>query len=131
MDLNTVKSIISVRSRSDLHQLSASVRPLAGGSVLFAEPNTALSGLLDLRGFRWAPIKRSQDGLEISATCTLSELSRIPSTENFEAHPLFFQACTALFGSFKIWNVATVGGNLCASLPAGPMTSLMLSLIHI
>ena len=37
---------------------------------------------------------------------------------------MFRQACTALFGSFKVWNVATIGGNLCAALPAGPMTSL-------
>ncbi|MBV9193612.1 MAG: FAD binding domain-containing protein, partial [Solirubrobacterales bacterium] len=30
--------------------------------------------------------------------------------------------------SFKIWNEATVGGNLCLALPAGPMTSLTASL---
>ena len=26
--------------------------------------------------------------------------------------------------SFKIWNMSTVGGNICTGLPAGPMTSL-------
>jgi hypothetical protein len=40
------------------------------------------------------------------------------------AAPVFRLACTALHGSFKVWHVATIGGNLCASLPAGPMTSL-------
>jgi CO/xanthine dehydrogenase FAD-binding subunit len=30
--------------------------------------------------------------------------------------------------SFKIWNAATVGGNICMSLPAGPMISLTVAL---
>ena len=30
--------------------------------------------------------------------------------------------------SFKIWNAATVGGNICMSLPAGPMISLTAAL---
>jgi CO/xanthine dehydrogenase FAD-binding subunit len=33
-----------------------------------------------------------------------------------------------LLGSFKVWNEATVGGNLCLSLPAGPMISLTAAL---
>ncbi|TFD47289.1 FAD-binding molybdopterin dehydrogenase [Cryobacterium frigoriphilum] len=44
------------------------------------------------------------------------------------AHPLLYQCCTALFGSFKIWNVATVGGNLATALPAGPMITLAVAL---
>ncbi len=32
--------------------------------------------------------------------------------------------CRAYLASFKIWKTATVGGNLCMSLPAGPMISL-------
>ena len=38
------------------------------------------------------------------------------------------QCCDALLGSFKVQNVATVGGNICLSLPAGPMTSLTAAL---
>lgn len=34
------------------------------------------------------------------------------------------QCCDALLGSFKVQNMATVGGNICLSLPAGPMTAL-------
>jgi CO/xanthine dehydrogenase FAD-binding subunit len=33
-----------------------------------------------------------------------------------------------LLGSFKIWNAATVGGNLCMALPAGPMAALTTAL---
>src|SRR5262249_36305646 len=40
------------------------------------------------------------------------------------AAPLLNQCCRAFLASFKIWKTATVGGNLCMSLPAGPMISL-------
>jgi CO/xanthine dehydrogenase FAD-binding subunit len=40
------------------------------------------------------------------------------------AAPLIDQCCRAYLASFKIWKTATVGGNLCMSLPAGPMISL-------
>jgi CO/xanthine dehydrogenase FAD-binding subunit len=40
------------------------------------------------------------------------------------AAPLVNQCCRAFLASFKIWNMATVGGNLCMALPAGPMISL-------
>jgi CO/xanthine dehydrogenase FAD-binding subunit len=42
--------------------------------------------------------------------------------------PLVRECCNALLASFKIWNAATVGGNICLSLPAGAMTSLVVAL---
>ena len=36
--------------------------------------------------------------------------------------------CNAFLASFKIWNAATIGGNICMSLPAGPMISLTVAL---
>jgi CO/xanthine dehydrogenase FAD-binding subunit len=41
---------------------------------------------------------------------------------------LLAQCCDALLGSFKIWNTATVGGNLCLALPAAPMLALTVAL---
>ena len=41
---------------------------------------------------------------------------------------LIGQCCRAFLASFKIWNMATVGGNLCMALPAGPMISLCAAL---
>jgi CO/xanthine dehydrogenase FAD-binding subunit len=38
------------------------------------------------------------------------------------------QCCRAFLASFKIWKTATVGGNICMSLPAGPMISLTAAL---
>jgi CO/xanthine dehydrogenase FAD-binding subunit len=41
---------------------------------------------------------------------------------------LIGECCRAFLSSFKIWNTATVGGNVCMSLPAGPMISLTVAL---
>lgn len=100
---------------------------LAGGTWLFSEPQPQLSRLLDLRAFGWPALAVSDDGLEIAATCTLAEISRLEAP-HWAASPLLRQCCHALLGSFKVWNAATVGGNICLSLPAGPMTSLTSSL---
>ncbi len=105
---------------------------LGGGTWLFSQPQPGLRRLLDLRGFGWAPLTESQDGLEIAATCTLAELARWrPAAEpggGWRAVPLLRQCCEALLASFKVQNMATVGGNICLALPAGAMTSLAASL---
>jgi CO/xanthine dehydrogenase FAD-binding subunit len=179
MDLNTVTRIIPAHTRQDLAALGDGAVPLAGGSVLFAEPNPALHTLVDLQPLGWPDFVISGAGLEVAATTTLASISRLPNNQvtnerlanerlanerllskasvseepaitqgvdarpastqladaqptegsaSWAAHPLFYQCCTALFGSFKVWNVATVGGNICTALPAGPMTSLFAAL---
>ncbi|TFD68350.1 FAD binding domain-containing protein [Cryobacterium gelidum] len=128
MDLNTVTHVIPARQRSDLDALGPTVVPLAGGSELYADPRTHLTGLIDLQTFDWPALTVTDDGLVIGATCTVAELSRLPLQNGWAAHPLFYQCCTALYGSFKVWNVATVGGNLATSLPAGPMITLAVAL---
>ncbi len=128
MDLSTVKTVTTGLHRSDLDVLSSTVVPLAGGSELFADPRATLTGLVDLQGFEWPDLTVTDDGLIIGATCTVATLSRLPEQAGWAAHPLVYQCCTALYGSFKVWNVATVGGNLATSLPAGPMTALAVAL---
>jgi CO/xanthine dehydrogenase FAD-binding subunit len=73
--------------------------------------------------FGWPALVAGADGLEVAATCTLAELYALQAPQ-WAAAPLIRQCCHALLGSFKVWNAATVGGNLCLALPAGPMTSL-------
>jgi CO/xanthine dehydrogenase FAD-binding subunit len=116
----------------DLHTVSEVVDPrspwregdawLGGGTWLFSEPQPHVTRLRDLGMARWEPLVEHPDGsVELAATCTVARLSR---------HPLALvgQCCRAFLASFKIWNVATVGGNLCAGLPAGPMISLTAAL---
>jgi CO/xanthine dehydrogenase FAD-binding subunit len=101
---------------------------LGGGTWLYSEPQLALRRLIDLDGFGWTPIELTDDALVVAATCTIRELHDWPVPDDWAAGALIRQCCDALLGSFKIWNMATVGGNLCLSLPAGPMISLAASL---
>jgi len=121
-----VSAVLPVRSRDDLAALGPGVAVLAGGSVLFAEPHDHLTTLLDLTTLGWPAVTVLGSGLSLAATCPLVEIAALSRTyaDTWAAAPLFRQACTALYGSFKVWNVATIGGNLCTALPAGPMTSL-------
>lgn len=127
MDLNTVTSYRWARSRSDL-VLAPGERFIAGGTWLFSEPQVDTTGLVDLSTMGWPSLEYRRDGLRIGATCTIAELSKIPDRTGWNAHPLFFQCSTALLASYKIWSVATVGGNLCRSFAAAAMVSLCAAL---
>ncbi|QUQ62702.1 FAD binding domain-containing protein [Kutzneria sp. CA-103260] len=120
MDLNTIETVRSARTRADL-VLAAGETFLGGGTWLFSEPQPHLTGLVDLTTMGWPAIERTSRGLSVAATCTIAELSRLPQ-------PVFFQAASALLASFKIWNVATVGGNICRSYAAAAMVSLAVAL---
>ena len=99
---------------------------LGGGTWLFSVPQPRVSRLLDLQAFGWTAVEEEAGGVLIGATCTLAQLARWqPDRPGYGgAAVLARQCCHALLGSFKVHNVATVGGNICLSLPAGPMTSL-------
>src|SRR5207248_4463454 len=75
-------------------------------------------------------LKASKDGLAIAATCKVVELDQFvgKALSDWMAAPLFRNCCRSFLASFKIWNEATVGGNICMSLPAGPMISLAAAL---
>ena len=70
----------------------------------------------------------TEQGLRIAATCKIAELDGMTFPSSWTAAPLVNQCCRSFLASFKIWNMATVGGNLCMSLPAGPMISLTTAL---
>jgi len=121
MDLNTVTEFVPATDAT----WRAGDAWLGGGTWLFSVPQPRVTRLLDLRAFGWVPVEETADGAVISATCTLAELARWqPSFAAYQpAVALAGQCCHALLGSFKVHNVATVGGNICLALPAGPMTS--------
>lgn len=122
MDLNTVVEIRDARHPAPWRPGDAW---LGGGTYLFSEPQPHLRRLIDLSRTGWTPVQRHGDGsLEIAATCTIAELSGFAKDLAAAAAPLFEQCCRAFLASFKIWNMATVGGNLGNGLPAGPMISL-------
>ena len=128
MDLNTIDALVRPRTRSDLPGWQGGDAWLAGGTWLFSEPQPALRRLVDLSGLGWAPHAVSDAGLTLAATCTIAQLDRLEPPAAWTAAPIIGQCCRALLGSFKIWNRATVGGNLCMALPAGPMAALAVAL---
>ena len=128
MDLNTIAEIAHPQTRSELPVWTAGDAFLAGGTWLFSEPQAHLSRLIDLTNLKWPALTIHSDGLSIAATCTVAQLDALACPPDWISAVLINQCCRAFLASFKIWKTATVGGNLCMSLPAGPMISLTTAL---
>lgn len=131
MNINTITSVKHPASASDLNAITewhAGDAWLAGGTWLFSEPQPALRTLIDLQGLGWPALSPSPAGLDIAATCRFADLYAFKADAAWTAAPLIQACCECLLASFKIWNAATVGGNLCMSLPAGALTCLAVSL---
>src|SRR6201987_1334571 len=128
MDLNTINDVARPKGRTDMPAWREGDAFLGGGTFLFSEPQPQLTRLIDLAGFGWQPLRVSSTGLDIAATCTIAQLDAFAAPVEWIASPLIDQCCRAFLASFKVWNTATVGGNVCMSLPAGPMISLTVAL---
>ncbi|SDE55779.1 CO or xanthine dehydrogenase, FAD-binding subunit [Blastococcus fimeti] len=124
MDLAWVESHRYASDRGSL-ALRPGERLLAGGTWLFSEPQSDVTGLVDLTGLDWAPWENLPDGgLRLAATCTVAQAQQAP----WPAPALARQCADALLMSFKVQSAATVGGNLCLALPAGAMIALTAAL---
>ena len=128
MNLNTITELKRPAAAEQITQWRDGYAWLAGGTWLFSEPQVATDTLIDLVGLQWPALTASADGLEIAATCRIGELYHYAPPAAWRAAPLFKDCCNALLASWKIWNAATVGGNICMSLPAGSMLSLTCAL---
>jgi CO/xanthine dehydrogenase FAD-binding subunit len=128
MDLNTIETVLRPRSRTELPAWTEGDACLGGGTWLFSEPQVGMRRLVDLAALGWPPHAIDANGLTLAATCTIAQLDRLELPPDWIAAPLIGQCCRALLGSFKIWNVATIGGNVCLALPAGPMIALAAAL---
>ncbi len=128
MDLNAVEGVVRPGCRAELPARQDGDAFLAGGTWVFSEPQPHLRRLIDLAALGWPAIETHVNGISIAATCTLAELEAMAANAAFPAAALIQQCCRALWGSFKIWNMATVGGNLCLALPAAPLAALAVAL---
>ena len=128
MDLNTIEELVRPATRADLPQWRETDALLAGGTALFAEPQAGVRRLIDLHALGWPPLEILPTGLRIAATCTLAEAAAAQWPVEWTAAPLIAGCCRALAGSFKVWNAATVGGNICQALPATPMLAMAVAL---
>jgi len=129
MDLNTIVEVKRPSSADEINRWRDGYAWLGGGTWLFSEPQVTTDTLIDLAGLGWPALRASATGLDIAATCKIAELERFKAPAgDWKAAPLLRECCRALLASFKIWNAATVGGNVCMSLPASPMVSLTVAL---
>jgi CO/xanthine dehydrogenase FAD-binding subunit len=131
MDMNTIEAVVPT---TDPGQWRDGDAWLAGGTVLFSYGSFAfgpqpLKRLLDLGSAGWTPVTVTDAGIELAATCTVAELYKLPGSptaadRRWPGLDLVRPCCDSFVASFKVWNMSTVGGNLCTSLPAGPIISL-------
>jgi CO/xanthine dehydrogenase FAD-binding subunit len=128
MNLNTIAEVKRPTSHSDIVGWRDGYSWLAGGTWLFSEPQVAVDTLIDLDSLGWAPLTITENGLDIAATCRVVQLHDFEGPAAWRAVPLFRQCIDSFLMSFKIWNAATIGGNICMSLPAGAMISLTAAL---
>jgi CO/xanthine dehydrogenase FAD-binding subunit len=128
MDLNTIQEVACPTKLDGKIKWREGDAWLAGGTWLFSELQPQLRRLIDLQTLGWEPLIVCDGGLEIAATCQIARLFTFEMPSEWIAAPLIQQCCQSFLSSFKIWNTATVGGNICMSLPAGPMISLAAAL---
>lgn len=128
MNLNTITGVKRPKSAEEIRQWRDGYAWLAGGTWLFSEPQIHTDTLIDLHALGWPSLTAGKDGLEIAATCRIAELYAFEPPKAWRAGPLIGECCRSFLSSFKIWNEATVGGNICMSLPASPMVSLAVAL---
>lgn len=128
MNIDTIREIKHPSSKDEIKEWRPGYAWLGGGTWLFSELQPSLDTLIDLGGLKWPALQASAEGLDIAATCRIVELHDFEGPAEWKALPLIRQCCDAFLASFKIWNAATIGGNIVMSLPAGPMISLVSAL---
>jgi CO/xanthine dehydrogenase FAD-binding subunit len=128
VDINTITDVIRTPADPPGSQWRPGDAWLAGGTWLFSDKQPDLRRLIDLMPLGWNALTTGEDGVDIGAMCTIRELYEFAATSDWRAAPLIRISCEAFLASFKVWNSATVGGNVCMALPAGPMVTLTVAL---
>ena len=124
MDQGTVKEFVRASGDDPTAQWQPGDAWLAGGTFLFSTPLPELRRLIDLTTLGWPSLEVTERGLRIAATCRVVELYDFVPPADWAAGPFLREAVDSFLAGFKIWNNATVGGNICTSLPASPMTTM-------
>ena len=128
MNLDTIAEVKRPASPDEIGPWRPNYAWLAGGTWLYSEPQIATDTLIDRDSLGWPPLTASPAWLEIAATCRVADLHAYTGPAEWTAVPLFRDCIDAFLMSFKIWNAATIGGNVVMSLPAGAMISLTAAL---
>lgn len=128
MDITTIEDVIRAPADPPGSQWRPGDAWLAGGTWLYSDRQPDVRRLIDLMPLGWNTLEVNESGLDIGAMCTIRDLYAFEAPPEWLAGPLLRVSCEAFLASFKIWNSATVGGNICMSLPAGPTITLTVAL---
>ncbi|WP_319455699.1 MULTISPECIES: FAD binding domain-containing protein [unclassified Mycobacterium] len=128
MDITTITEVVRRPPEQPGTLWRAGDAWLAGGTWLYSDKQPEVQRLIDLMPLGWDTLEASDSGLDIGAMCTIHALYTFAAPDDWRAGPLLPASCEAFLASFKVWNSATVGGNICMSLPAGPMITLTVAL---
>lgn len=128
MDITTINEVVRNPPARPGEVWRAGDAWLAGGTWLFSDEQPDLRRLIDLVPLGWNTLEATNAGLELGAMCTIGDLYAFSAPDDWRAAPLLPISCEAFLASFKVWNSATVGGNICMALPAGPMITLTVAL---
>lgn len=128
MDQPTVREFVRPTIGDPTSQWRPGDAWLAGGTFVFSTPLPETHRLIDLTALGWPNLVIGPGGLQIAATCRVVDLYDFTPPANWTAGPFLREAVDSFLAGFKIWNTATVGGNICTSLPASPMTTMAAAL---
>ena len=128
MDQPTVREYVRPTGDDPTSQWRPGDVWLAGGTFLFSTPLPDIHRLIDLTALGWPNLVIGPEGLQIAATCRVVDLYDLNPPADWTAGPFLREAVDSFLAGFKIWNSATVGGNICTSLPASPMTTMAAAL---
>ncbi|MUL35723.1 FAD binding domain-containing protein [Gloeocapsopsis dulcis] len=127
MDLHNIQTYLRPQSLDTVENWSQGWTWLAGGTWIFTQKQPDLKVLVDLEKLDWSEIEVTPEGLNIGATCKMAKLRQWNFPENWTGVKALFCAVDEL-ASFKVTNMATVGGNICLAIPASTFAPVMVAL---
>lgn len=101
-------------------------RLIAGGTDLLVDKDSQIEVLIDITGLGLNYIESDGQGLRIGATSTFASIEVAPSLGQ-SPYQVLAQAARQM-GTPQIRNVATIGGNICTSLPSADSAPALLVL---
>ena len=129
MDINTITEVVRQPSEQPGSDWRDGDAWLAGGTWLFSDQQPDLRRLIDLDAARLGhpgrQRRRPRDRRDVHHPRPVRVRGARPTGARPRCSPT---SCEAFLASFKVWNSATVGGNICMSLPAGPMITMTVAL---
>ncbi|MCL1463232.1 FAD binding domain-containing protein [Argonema galeatum] len=127
MDLPNIETYLRPTNLQAIETWSPGWAWLAGGTWLFSEPQPHLKVLVDLEKLDWSEIEVTPEGLAIGATCKMEKLLTFSYPESWTSVKAL-QSAVHHLASFKVTNIATVGGNICLALPISNFAPVMVAL---